>query len=187
MGQTRRYSPRLTIAKSACAHARLAHTRGLRTRAGCAHARVAQTRASAAIPAVAPCQSMILEALHYPEIKHAQRMRKLHVMRSFHVTATGTPRRTRQTGHTRRLRGGGAHPPVFAAGDPRTGNRGQLRGGKHGEMGGTHKRPSSRQSFAAKPNHFAPDTRGHPLPGRPTEVDSQCDQQRYSIENRGSG
>jgi hypothetical protein len=29
------------------------------------------TRAPAAIPAVAPCQAMILEILHYMEIKHA--------------------------------------------------------------------------------------------------------------------
>jgi hypothetical protein len=60
------------------------------------------TRVPAAIPAVAPCRSMILEVLHYVEIKHAQHVRKLHVVRSFHVTATGAPRRTRQTGPTRR-------------------------------------------------------------------------------------
>jgi hypothetical protein len=51
---------------------------------------------------------MILEILHCLEIKHAQRVRKLHVTRNFHVMATGAPRRIRQTGHTGRPN---ARPP----------------------------------------------------------------------------
>jgi hypothetical protein len=37
---------------------------------------------------------MILEDLHYLEKKHAQHVRKIHVMRSFHVTAARAPRCT---------------------------------------------------------------------------------------------
>jgi hypothetical protein len=58
-GSTAAYIAAVDHRKSACAHARLVHTR------------VAQTRAPAAIPAVAPLQPMILETLHYLEIRHA--------------------------------------------------------------------------------------------------------------------
>jgi hypothetical protein len=149
-GQPRRIAPPLTIAS------RLVHTRGLCTHAACAdavcadtrfvHTRVAQTRAPAAIPAVAPCQPMILETLHYLEIKHAQCMRKLHVTQSFHVMATGAPRRTRQTGHTRRQRGGGvvrgairrdcgSFAAYIAANDPQSRKRGEKVRGKSRHKG----------------------------------------------------
>jgi hypothetical protein len=60
--------------------------------------RVVHPRAPAAVPAVAQCRSKILEVLPYPEIKHAQHVRKLHAGRSLRVTAADAPRRTGKPG-----------------------------------------------------------------------------------------